>query len=172
MYFNSFPTVDYDLIGNGNTIKFTNITRRVALNKIIKKDIVSFDFYDIQDGETPEIIAHLYYGDSLLHWVVLITNNITNVFEQWPKSVSALENYVNVKYNNDANGVHHYEIPYESGDTSKTIIMNSNKNYPNATRISNFNYELQENDKKRRIRLIKPFYLNQFISEFNNLMRQ
>lgn len=172
MYFNSFPKIDYDLFGTGDKIKFTDISRRVALNKIIKKDIVNFDFYDIQDGESPEIIAYLYYGDVLMHWVVLITNNITNIYEQWPKSIASLENFARIKYNDDLDGTHHYEIPYESGDTKKTIILNSNKNYPDATRVSNFSYELKQNEKKSRIRLIKPFYLNQFVSEFTSLMRQ
>ena len=170
MYFDSLPKINYDLFGDGTTIEFTNITKRVALNKLIKKDIVAFDFYDVQDGETPEVVAYLYYGDSLLHWVVLLTNNITNIFDQWPKSVSSLEKFVIEKYN-DPDETHHYEIQYESGDTSKIIMINDNKNYPNATRISNFNYELQENQKKARIRLVKPFYVNQIVSEYINLVR-
>lgn len=169
MYFNSIPTINYDLFGDGNKILFTDITRKVALDKLIKKDIVSFDFYDIQDGETPEVIAHLYYGDVLLHWVVLLTNNITNVYEQWPKSTVSLEEYVRNKYE-DVDGTHHYEIPYSSGDTNKIIVLNSNENYPNATRITNFAHELSENNKKIRIRLIKPFYISQFVSEFTRLV--
>jgi len=170
MYFNYLPKVNYDLFGDGTTIQFTDITKRVAINKLIKKDIVAFDFYDIQDGETPEVIAYLYYGDSLLHWLVLITNNITNIFDQWPKSISSLENFVNEKYD-EPDGTHHYEIPYESGDTSKIIIINDNKNYPNAVRISNFDFELKENENKARIRLVKPFYVNQIVSEYINLVR-
>ena len=56
----------------------TNLLRRVALRQKVSADVLVFDYYDVKDGETPEIIAHKLYGDSELHWVILLINNITD----------------------------------------------------------------------------------------------
>ena len=64
MYFDSFPTVPYDAIGNGNPKAVTNLLRRVAVRAKIKNNTALYDTYDVKEGETPELIAHKLYGDS------------------------------------------------------------------------------------------------------------
>ena len=70
MYFSMFPKMDYDLLGNNTTNRFTNITKRAFISNHVRKNIVNFDFYDVVDGESPEIIADLYYENVFLHWLV------------------------------------------------------------------------------------------------------
>ena len=165
MYFSMFPKIDYDLLGNGTTNRFTNITKRAFISNHVRKNIVNFDFYDVVDGESPEIIADLYYKNISLHWLVLLSNDIVNVYDQWPKSLSALEKYINDKYD-DPFGVHHYTINQSSGDTTKKIIITDNKFYPDSDVVSNYQYESDLNDDKRRIRLIQRQYADQIVSEF------
>jgi len=79
---------------------------------------------------------------------------------------------VNEKYDNP-NGVHHYEISQSSGDTSiKINIGTSNADYPTASTVTNFEYEEKEQDKIRKIRLLDPRHVAQFVDEFNNLMKE
>ena len=131
---------------------------------------MNFDFYDVVDGESPEIIADLYYENVFLHWLVLLSNDIVNVYDQWPRSLISLEKYIDEKYD-DPFGVHHYTINQSSGDTSKKIIITDNTFYPNATIISNYEYEIDLNDAKRRIRLIQREYVDQIVSEFRYAVR-
>ena len=64
-------------------------------------------------------------------------------------------------------GVHHYEINATSGDTTKTIDVGLNiVDYPSATLVSNYTYETRIQDKIRRIRLIKPEFIGNFVDEF------
>ena len=170
MYFSMFPKIDYDLLGNGTTNRFTNITKRALISNHVRKNIVNFDFYDVVDGESPEIIADLYYKNVYLHWLVLFSNDIVNVYDQWPKSVTSLENYINEKYD-DPFGVHHYTINQTSGDPSQKIIIIDNKFYSNADIVSNYQYESELNDAKRRIRLIQPQYVEQIISEYRYVLK-
>ena len=60
-YFSMFPNLLYDAKGNGRETIMKDIFRRVKLK--IKDHLIEFDYYDVQDGEAPEIIAHKYYGD-------------------------------------------------------------------------------------------------------------
>ena len=166
MYFEMFPKIEYDLLGNGNSIFFTDITKRSVIRKEVLEQISNFDFYDVQNGESAEIIADVYYQNIFLHWIVLMANNITNVYEQWPKSLSNLESYIDEKYGDNANSVHHYVINQTSGDTTKEIILTDNTYHSNATTVSNYQYEVDLNDSKRRIRLIRPEFVSQIIEEY------
>ena len=165
-YFEILPKVYYDSKGDGKFDLLTNIMTRVKLRDDVQDDIFAYDYYDVQDGETPEMIAHKYYNDPELHWTIMIANNITDYYSEWPMSVQRFEEYVNDKYDNPA-GVHHYEINATSGDTTKTIDVGLNiVDYPSATLVSNYTYETRIQDKIRRIRLIKPEFIGNFVDEF------
>jgi hypothetical protein len=112
MYFNKFPVIPYDAVGNGEFKAATNILRRVVARTRTKSDRALFDTYDVKEGETPEMIAHKLYGDSELHWVVLIMNDIVDRYHQWPMSRRQFLAHINNKYTN-VNGIHHYEISQE-----------------------------------------------------------
>ena len=167
-YFDMFPKVFYDSKGNGNYSVMTNLLRRVKLVDDAKLNIVDFDYYDVKDGETPEMIAHKYYGDVNLHWSVLVANDIVDYYEDWPMSVQRFEEFVKEKYENPQ-AIHHYEITQTSGDTTVTIDVGMNTTeYPSATAISNYQYEDSLQEKKRQIRLIQPRYVNEFVKEFES----
>ena len=137
-----------------------------------------FDTYDVKEGETPEIIADKLYDDPQLHWIVLMVNNIVDRYHGWPMSGNQFLDYVNEKYldsEGDPNpsGVHHYEIEQSSGDTTVKInIGTDNTDYSSATPITNYEYEEEEQNKKRQIRLLDPKFVNDFVDEFKELMQE
>ena len=102
----------------------------------------------------------------------MLVNNITDRFHDWPMSEAQFLKFVNDKYDN-VDAVHHYEISQSSGDTSKKInIGTSNSDYPTATAITNFEHEQEQQDIKRKIRLLDPSFLEDFVEEFKLLMRE
>ena len=172
MYFSKFPLIVYDSVGNGEFKIVTNLLRRVAVRSKIKVNTLFFDTYDIKEGETPEMIAHKLYGDPELHWVVLLINNITERYHQWPKNTNQFLAYINDKYSN-VDATHHYEISQVSGDTTiKIDIGTDNTDYPTASIVTNYEYEEDLEDKKRKIRLLDPSYLGIFVTEFESLMEE
>jgi len=172
MYFKEFPTIPYDSEGNGKFKDVKNLLRRVGVRAKIKTNTSLYDTYDVKNGESPESIAHKLYGDSELHWVILLLNNVTDRFHDWPMSEAQFIQFVNDKYDN-VDAIHHYEIPQSSGDTSKKInVGTSNVDYPTATAITNFEHEQEQQDIKRKIRLLDPSYLDDFVEEFKLLIRE
>ena len=96
MYFDqNFPTIEYDSVGNGEFKDVKNLLRRVALNTKVKTNALLYDTYDIKEGETPEMIADKLYDDSELHWVIMLVNDITDRYHQWPMRYSQFLQYVN-----------------------------------------------------------------------------
>ena len=172
MYFKEFPTIPYDSEGNGKFKDVKNLLRRVGVRAKIKTNTSLYDTYDVKNGESPESIAHKLYGDSELHWVILLLNNVTYRFHDWPMSDAQFLQFVNDKYDN-VDAIHHYEIPQSSGDTSKKInVGTSNSDYPTATAITNFEHEQEQQDIKRKIRLLDPSFVPSFVSEFKSLMKE
>ena len=177
MYFESFPKIFYDSVGQGNPKVVTNLLRRVSIRAKVKTNTMLYDTYDVKSGETPEIIADKLYQDPELHWIVMLVNNITDRYHQWPMKEQQFNTFLNEKYDNP-DGVHHYEISQESGDTSTKIEVYANEAlytgdtdfYNSATIVTNREYEEREQDKKRQIRLLDPRYVDEFVDEFEGLI--
>lgn len=127
--------------------------------------LVNFDIYDVRDGETPEMIAHRYYEESEYHWIILLANDIQDYYNEWPMAVPQLEKFIVSKYD-DVDGIHHYTIKQESGDTTVDIEIPNNTGYPLATPVTNYQYEAALNEEKRRIKLIQPRYVESIEKEF------
>ena len=172
MYFQNFPKIPYDSVGNGEAKVVTNILRRVGIRAKVKANTMLYDTYDIRNGETPESIAFKLYDDAELHWVILLVNDITDRFHDWPLTEAQFLQFIKDKYTN-VDAIHHYEISQESGDTSLKInIGTSNTDYPSATAITNYEYEQEVQDAKRKIRLLDPSYISDFVEEFKSIIRE
>ena len=172
MYFDNFPTIPYDSELTGQFKDVKNLLRRVGVRAKVKSNASLFDTYDVKNGETPESIAFKLYGDAELHWVVMLLNDITDRYHDWPMSEAQFLQFVNEKYSN-VDAVHHYEISQSSGDTSVKInIGTDNTDYPTATAITNFEHEQEQQDIKRKIRLLDPSFIADFVEEFKSLMSE
>ena len=170
MYFQNFPFIPYDSVGNGDFKLVTNLLKRVALRTKVRTNAALFDTYNVKEGQTPEEIADKLYGDPNLHWIVMYVNNITDRYHQWPLTTPQFLAFINDKYSNP-DGLHHYEITQTSGDTTVTIdIGTDNTEHSGATLITNREFEEKRQDTLRAIRLLDPAYVDQFVEEFENLM--
>ncbi len=174
-YFSRFPLMAYDISGTEKYKLLPNILRRVKLRSGIRSGSFMFDNYDVADGERPEDIAFKLYGDSELHWVILMTNNITDRYYQWPLTQPQFQEHLKDKYGaGSEDAVHHYEITQTSGPTSSrdySHMVECNSDEDNPTIVSNRDYEQRKQDEYRQIRLLNPRYVETFVEEFENLIR-
>ena len=196
-YFDTLPKVaetDY----KGITRVFTNLLARASVVPKLLKNPVLYYSYDIQEGDTPEIIAHKYYGDSYRYWIVLLANEVLDPQWGWPISGNIFNDYLISKYGQEFNThatVHHYEktlTQFDSGTnttTTNTVEIDLNtynttfettKSYTLPTgdvtvtisksAISYYDYELNLNESKRNIQLLNSAYVNEIEKEFQTLM--
>ena len=176
-YFSKFPLLAYDIKGNKVRKLLPDILRRVKLRASIKSGGMLFDKYDVKEGEKPEDVAFKWFGDAELHWVILMTNNVTDRYYDWPMNQTQFAEYLNDKYSNP-DAIHHYEVTKDSGratsqgpsDYSHLVEVNSDTD--NAISISNRQYEEREQDKKRQIQLLDKSLVGDFIAEFDRLITE
>jgi len=179
MYFKNIPTIIYDSVGNGEFKDVKNLLRRVAIRAKVKTNTLLYDTYDVKEGETPESIADRMYDDPELHWIVLLVNDITDRYHQWPMNFSQFNQFIADKYD-DVDGTHHYELAQSSGSSTTKIEVYNNSAlysgdqdyYGTSTVITNREYEEAQQDIKRKIRLLDPRYVQQFTEEYETLMKE
>ncbi len=97
-YFKKFPRIEYSFDDGQNTKTAVDILTRVAVKDKIKNTHDMFIEYDVQDGERPDTLADRFYGDSDLHWVILLFNDIVNPYYGFPLSSKAMDNYLKSIY--------------------------------------------------------------------------
>jgi hypothetical protein len=175
-YFSKFPLMAYDMKGDQNYKLLPDILRRVKLRTGIRTGSFLFDNYDVKDGERPEDIAFKLYGDAEYHWVVLMSNNITDRYYQWPLTQPQFAEYLTDKYGaGSEDAVHHYEKTQDSGPTSSrdnSHLVECNEDDENPAIISNRQYEQRKQDEYRQIRLLDPRYIGAFVEEFESLIKE
>ena len=176
-YFSKFPVITYDIKGDKIRKLLPDILRRVKLRASIKSGGMLFDKYDVKEGEKPEDVAFKWFGDPELHWVILMTNNVTDRYYDWPMNQAQFAEYLDAKYSNP-DAIHHYEVTKDSGrttgqgpsDYSHKVEVNSDTD--NAVSVSFREYEEREQDKKRQIQLLNKSLLGDFVAEFDRLIAE
>ena len=170
---------------DGQWITIKNIFSRIKLVDKVKDKVTVFDDYIIEDGARPDTISFDLYNDPGYDWTILLINNMVNFYEDWPKSKNALDEFVNYKYQNPE-GIHHYETIEQTHNGN--IILEEGTKVPeqfqfitpegttlpklqSRVSVSNYSYEIDKNEKKREILLLKPDLIPQFNQLFIEEMR-
>ena len=178
-YFDKFPLIVYDIKGDNKFKLLPDILRRVKLRSNLQDGAVLFDKYDVKEGENPEDVAFKWFGSADLHWVILLTNNVTDRYYDWPLSQPDFAEFLTDKYGaGNEDGVHHYELVRSSGKTTSSgpsdyshrVEVNSDET--DAITVTNREYEERLQDQKRQIKLLSKSFLADFIEEFDILVRQ
>ena len=176
MYFSKFPLTVYDVKGNKNFKLLPDILRRVKLRSGLASSRFVFDKYNVKEGEKPEDVAFKYYGDAQYHWVIMMVNNITDRYYEWPMRQADFADFLTDKYGaGSEDSVHHYELAQTSGATSSrdnSHMLEVNSDTDNATAITNREYEERRQENFRQIRLLDEKYLDAFTEEFFGLIKK
>ena len=191
-YFSAFPKVRYF----GEVA--TNITLRAAFIDRLKQLSSIYYPYVIRDGETADIIASKYYGDSTYDWLVYLTNNIIDPYTQWPKDTITFQNYIIKKYGSEQEArsaivfyrknpeVNYMSISGTSFSDQPTAGFDRTTNYADITisvdsyaniadpadyyPVYAYDYEVELNEAKRNIVLIGDDYTNKVWLELKDLL--
>ncbi len=193
-YFRELPNLQYQSpytsrISSSTYVTAKNIFRRMKIRDDLKNVFSVFNKYEIDDGDRPDTVARDIYGKSNLDWVVLITANIINVRDEWPLSDKELYDFTVSKYGfTEINNVKHYETKEIKNSRGVVILPSGNivgtgfnvsyydgKNItttPSETirGVTNYEYEVRENQKKRSIDILRSEYLQQFLNDIRKEM--
>ena len=162
-----------------------NIWRRAQVLIEYKSETTLFTEITVGDGEKPEDIATRYYSNPFFNWTILVINDITDYYNQWPRSIVQLQDYINSKYTNPQATKHH--VTTEVKDANENIIVPAGKVVPSNFQVAYFNgsttvtaspvasvtnaaYEFDLNAKKQTIQIVKPDIIEDFVDVYNKIL--
>ena len=193
-YFRELPNLQYQSpstsrVSSDSYVTVKNLFRRMKIRDDLQNVFTIFNKFTISDGERPDTVARNLYGKSTFDWVVLTTAGIVNVRNEWPLSSKELYDFTVEKYGlTEINNVKHYvttEVKNSRGvivlpkgkivDQNFTIpkpdISNNDTATLNPVRgVTYYEYEVEENEKKRNIFVLRTEYLQQFLNDIRNEM--
>lgn len=202
-YFNYFPKTFYKLNQNSNDVDaVTNITARFGFEQTFKNNSAVYYEYDVQDSDTPEIIANKFYGSPERHWAVLMINDIVDPQFDWPLDQRTIISYIDEKYSANASvgqsgttwaqaNIHSYykvetrttnstgtelqsKLEIDANTYANVAATTSNLTLDDGNSItitttketkSYYDYEVEENEAKRTIKLLKPEFVSSIEEE-------
>ena len=194
-YFDLFPDLLLPSFSDNRNssydyVRVKNLFKRAKIRDDFFQNAVVFDQYAIVGDNRPDNVAQQLYGSSQLDWVILISNNIINVREEWPMSQSDLNNYLLDKYGSERlQEIHHYETK-EVRDSEGNLLLqaglvvDANFQFKHSnfgtykvlsganilTSVSNYDYEVLKNDAKRTIYVLRQNYIQTVIDDMREIM--
>ena len=191
-YFRQLPELDYpSLVNDRNSVYDYQVVKNLFKRAVIRDDIfdevTAFTKYSVKSDERPDQIAYNFYNDSGLDWVVLTTNNIIHVRDEWPMGNQDFLTYLNEKYTEqELANIHHYEtdlIRNSRGQLIQPEGMTVPENYSityldngvlrTESKITSFTFlehETRLNDNKRNINILRQEYLTLFLEDIADIM--
>ena len=195
-YFRNLPEFEYvnrtergRSEGDYSIVK--NFFKRGKLREDIFQDLTFFTKYIVEGDDRPDNVADKVYNDPTLDWVILLSNNITNVQSEWPLSQADFHVYVTGKYDEETlySGIHHYESREVKTIDGSIIIPRGERvgvgqsvsyyddalgQHVRATDVAlpvtNFTHEEKINNDKRNIFVLKSSYLNIVFDDLEEIM--
>lgn len=196
-YFDTLPLVS--VTKDGYTSVYRNLLTRVSMIPSVLKNPLVYYSYDLQEGDTPEIVAEKYYGSPYRFWLVLFANEMLDAQWDWPLDTLQFQNYIVDKYSqlnfdpysttksyrkkietfNRISGmtstfnVDITQSEYDSiqGSTTDHVINGETVTVTISKEVlSYYDYEVELNDSKRNIKLLNKDYVQQVETEFQDLL--
>ncbi len=194
MYFSFIPNIEYDKkpiqypFSESDFVVAKNFFRRYQVNPDVFSYSVYFKKYAVEEGDRLDTIAEKAYGNPFFDWIIVLTNNIINPAFAFPLSQENLRKVLEKTYDNPYSEIKHYKT-YEVKNSAGTIVLkeglivdekfyNSSFKYWDGSGVTQtsgsqisrpvtvFEYEEEENEKKREIFLLRPSYLDAFLTDF------
>ena len=127
-YFRQVPDFQYvsrlpnATISDYITVK--NLFKRGKLKENVAADATLFTKYQVRGDDRPDNVAFKFYGDENLDWLVMLSNNILNLQNEWPLLQAEFDRYLIDKYETyeNLNSVHHYETIEIKSSTGVVIV--------------------------------------------------
>ena len=191
-YFRQLPELNYPSLANDRTSVYDyqivkNFFKRAVLRNDIFNEVTAFTKYSVQDNERPDQVAYTFYNDVGLDWVVLTTNNIVHVRDEWPMGSQDFLTYLNAKYTaEELSNIHHYETKiirnsrgqliqpeglFVPENHSVSFLDNGVLRTESSLKsVSFLQHETNLNDAKRNINILETDFLNAFLQDFREIM--
>ena len=153
--FTYYPKIAYK-VDDYNFLQAIDIN---IVNKI-KKHLteyrgISYSPYVVADGEKPDFVSYKFYNNPGYDWVILLTNNIHSIYDEWPRSSEEFNQYIIEKYGSTTTAMSTIKYYYDVYDNIIDVQEYTSLSAANRRSETVYEWELELNTEKSKIKMIK-----------------
>lgn len=168
-YFKYFPTTKYNIDNTKNQKTVRNIMLGLRIIESVKKNSAIYYIYTLKDGDRPDIVAEKYYKSVDYAWLVMLANNIVDPIYDWLLTQEQLDKFIAKKYGSLEYAKSNVKNYFDGDNFIVDVDTYNSLPAGNRSAQSLYEWEVEKNEKKRRIKIIDRSYLQQIESELGEL---
>jgi hypothetical protein len=167
-----YPKIKYQ-IDPFTELKVVDITISTKIKQALKNyNAIAIKPYTVKNGDRPDTVSNILYGTPYYEYILLMVNNIENIYDQWPKDDTTFQNYIIEKYGS----IQAARVGYKYYYTADGDIVSEEywQTLPGARKYREtfYEYETRLNDEKARIRYLELPFIIRFESDLQELLTQ
>ena len=98
-FFKQFPKIEYDLQETNQFSKRFDIFRHVDVSTAQSDEFTSYLYYQVKDGERPDIVSYKLYNTPDYYWTFFVINDFLQAgFNEWYKSSFDFNRGLEIEY--------------------------------------------------------------------------
>ncbi len=144
-----------------------NFLKAIDINVVTKiKDFltqyraISYSPYVVNNGESPDYISYKFYGDPGYDWIIMLTNGVQSIYDDWPRNSEVFNEYLIFKYGSLQNALSTTKYYYDANRNIIDVLEYSSLAVDNRSVETVYEYELRLNVNKSRIKILNKSAIN------------
>ena len=98
-FFQQFPKTAYDFGSNGIDTTVVDLFRFVKANDRFFDDVLTYQYYQVRNGDRPDVVSNILYGTPDYYWTFFIINeHLKSGISGWPMMQEELDTYLETEY--------------------------------------------------------------------------
>jgi hypothetical protein len=154
-----------------------NFLKAIDINVVTKiKDFltqyraISYSPYVVNNGESPDFISYKFYEDPGYDWIIMLTNGVHSIYDDWPRNSEAFNEYLIYKYGSLQNTLSTTKYYYDADRNIIDIIEYTSLSANNRSSETVYEYELRLNVNKSRIKILNRSAINAVESGLRSIL--
>ena len=168
--FANYPKIAYK-IDDYNYLKAIdiNVVSKVK-DYITQYRSVGYTPYVVQDGESPDYISYKFYGNPGYDWIIMLTNDMHSIYDDWPRNSETFKEYITYKYGSLQNAMSTTKYYYDSSRNIIDVLEYTSLPSNSRSLETVYEYELQLNVNKSRIKILNRNAINSVESGLRSIL--
>jgi hypothetical protein len=167
--FNLYPKINFN-VNEFDRVRAVDITNSFKLKKILKDtNGIRYFPYVVGDGERPDNVSYKFYKDPSYDWIILLSNDMYNIYDDWPKDSQTFKNYIEEKYGSLSSAMSEIKYYYDENGNIIDLITYNSLSATKRRFETVYEYEQRKNTQKSIIKLISSNVIGSIQSQLNAL---
>ena len=152
--FTQYPKIAYK-VDDHNYLRAIDITVVSKIkNYLTDYRGISFFPYVVEDGEKPDFISFKFYDNPGYDWIILLTNDVYSIYDEWPRSSEAFSEYITETYGSTTAAMATVKYYYDIYDNIIDVQEYTSLSPANRSSKTIYEWELDLNIDKSKIKMI------------------